>query len=338
MTDSERIPLHFSSQSDIDEIEDLLHISVEPVRQAADAGKPPSPPRATIPVFSSPPPPPPPLRSVEASTSGASSSAGGLIGFGPAHTTLTEPVWATLKRDLLQVVSNLRIVVFPNPYRKDAGRALRDWDLWGPFFFIIFLAFILSYNASADRECRIQKQKPCTSLFADILTYILRKWKVCSIRSLYSCWYHVLLRIVVLAIIFTRENFPGKRPCCCSKNIHVSCEHFQPKVFAVVFAVLSAGAIVLTLNVVLLGGSIIFLQSLSVLGYCLFPLAIGASVCMAKDDKIFRSIVVLATVTWSSWAVYPFVSTAVPPSRKALAVYPVLLLYVSMGFLVLANN
>ncbi|KAJ7528813.1 hypothetical protein O6H91_15G021300 [Diphasiastrum complanatum] len=254
MTDSERIPLHFSSQSDIDEIEDLLHISVEPVRQAADAGKPPSPPRATIPVFSSPPPPPPPLRSVEASTSGASSSAGGLIGFGPAHTTLTEPVWATLKRDLLQVVSNLRIVVFPNPYRKDAGRALRDWDLWGPFFFIIFLAFILSYNASADR----------------------------------------------------------------------------PKVFAVVFAVLSAGAIVLTLNVVLL--------SLSVLGYCLFPLAIGASVCMAKDDKIFRSIVVLATVTWSSWAVYPFVSTAVPPSRKALAVYPVLLLYVSMGFLVLANN
>ncbi|KAJ7298603.1 hypothetical protein O6H91_06G140000 [Diphasiastrum complanatum] len=261
MTDSENIPLHFSSQSDIDEIENLLHISVDPVPLAAGAGKPSSAPPATIPVSSSPPLPPPqqPPRSVDASTSAASS---GLTGFGPAHTTLTEPVWATLKRDLLQVVNNLRTVVFPNPYRKDSDVALRDWDLWGPFFFVIFLAFILSYSAAADRA----------------------------------------------------------------------------KVFAVVFAVLSAGAIVLTLNVVLLGGSIIFLQSLSVLGYCLFPLDIGASICMAKDNKIFRSIIVLLTVAWSSWAVYPFVSTAVPPSRKALAVYPVLLLYVSMGFLVLANN
>jgi hypothetical protein len=32
------------------------------------------------------------------------------------------------------------------------------------------------------------------------------------------------------------------------------------------------------------------------------------------------------------------VSTAVPSSRKALAVYPVLLLYITVGFLVLAND
>ncbi|CAM6107643.1 unnamed protein product [Calypogeia fissa] len=49
----------------------------------------------------------------------------------------------------------------------------------------------------------------------------------------------------------------------------------QSEVFAVVFAILSAEAVVLTLNLQLFGGSIIFFQSLSLLGYCLFPLDIG---------------------------------------------------------------
>ncbi|KAF0888028.1 hypothetical protein E2562_009611 [Oryza meyeriana var. granulata] len=35
--------------------------------------------------------------------------------------------------DLARFVSNLKLVVFPNPYREDPGKALRDWDLWGPF-------------------------------------------------------------------------------------------------------------------------------------------------------------------------------------------------------------
>lgn len=184
------------------------------------------------------------------------------FGGGPQYNTLTEPVWVTLKRDLLRVATNLKDVILPNPYREDPGKALRDWDLWGPFFFIIVLALTLSGTASENRS----------------------------------------------------------------------------KVFAVVFATLSAGAIVLTLNVQLLGGSIIFFQSLSVLGYCLFPLDVSALVCMANKSKLFRSLVVLFSLAWSSWAAYPFVSTAVAPSRKALAVYPVLLLYITIGFLVLAND
>jgi hypothetical protein len=154
----------------------------------------------------------------------------------------------------VRIANNLKDVVLPNPYREDPGKALRDWDLWGPFFFIIFLALTLSYSATENKS----------------------------------------------------------------------------KVFAVVFATLSAGAIVLTLNVQLLGGSIIFFQSLSVLGYCL--------VCQANSTKLFRSLVVSVALAWSSWAAYPFVSTAVPSSRKALAVYPVLLLYITVGFLVLAND
>jgi hypothetical protein len=56
-----------------------------------------------------------------------------------------------VKRDLSRIVSNLKLVVFPNPYREDPGKALRDWDLWGPFFFIVFLGLALSWSASVKK-------------------------------------------------------------------------------------------------------------------------------------------------------------------------------------------
>ncbi|KAK6127092.1 hypothetical protein DH2020_039176 [Rehmannia glutinosa] len=64
---------------------------------------------------------------------------------------LTEPVWDTIQRDLSRIVSNLKLVVFPNPFREDPGKALRDWDLWGPFFFIVFLGLVLSWSASVEK-------------------------------------------------------------------------------------------------------------------------------------------------------------------------------------------
>ncbi|XP_047160908.1 protein YIP4a-like isoform X2 [Vigna umbellata] len=158
MSHSDTIPLHPSSQSDIDEIENLINASVH---QSVPPARPPSPPRASIPVSvsaapspfissnlptpptvpkssSSAPPPSPPPRS-------------DISGFGPAPNTLTEPVWDTVKRDLSRIVSNLKLVVFPNPYREDPGKALRDWDLWGPFFFIVFLGLTLSWSASVKK-------------------------------------------------------------------------------------------------------------------------------------------------------------------------------------------
>ncbi|CAN1229161.1 Protein YIP4a [Linum grandiflorum] len=261
MSHGDTIPLHPSSQSDIDEIENLINASVHSGPATVQPARPPSPPR--IPVSSSPfiqsnlpppstvPPPPPPA-------SGSANS--GASGFGPTPNTLTEPVWDTVKRDLSRIVSNLKLVVFPNPFREDPGKALRDWDLWGPFFFIVFLGLVLSWSASVKKS----------------------------------------------------------------------------EVFAVAFALLAAGAVILTLNVLLLGGHIIFFQSLSLLGYCLFPLDIGALICMLKDNVILKIVVVCVTLAWSSWAAYPFMSTAVNPRRKALALYPVFLMYVSVGFLIIA--
>ncbi|KAL6954199.1 Protein YIP4b [Sarracenia purpurea var. burkii] len=281
MSHSDTIPLHPSSQSDIDEIEDLINASVQLGPATVLPARPPSPPRVSIPVSSSPfipsnlplpppsfqkptpvqafpPPPVPGSNGTGKSNSGRQNIAA--AGFGSPPNTLTEPVWDTVKRDLSRIVSNLKLVVFPNPFRDDPGKALRDWDLWGPFFFIVFLGLTLSWSASVKKS----------------------------------------------------------------------------EVFAVAFALLAAGAVILTLNVLLLGGNIIFFQSLSLLGYCLFPLDVGALICMLKDNVIVKVIVVSVTLAWSSWAAYPFMSTAVNPRRKALALYPVFLMYVSVGFLIIA--
>ncbi|KAL6334421.1 hypothetical protein AAG906_014999 [Vitis piasezkii] len=114
---------------------------------------------------------------------------------------------------------------------------------------------------------------------------------------------------------------------------------WSSKIFAVSFALLGIGAIVLTLNVLLLvWRKIIFFQSLSLLGYCLFPLDIGALICLFKIHFIARMIVVFVTMFWSSWAAYPFISSAVTQKRKALALYPLLLMYVSVAFLIIATS
>ncbi|KAF8400327.1 hypothetical protein HHK36_013624 [Tetracentron sinense] len=273
MSHNDTVPLHPSSQSDIDEIENLINASVMSGPATVLPARPPSPPRASIPVSSSPfiasnipptykkPPtvPVPPALPVQDPHLNSRQNIAA-SGFGSPVNTLTEPVWDTVKRDLSRIVSNLKLVVFPNPNREDPGKALRDWDLWGPFFFIVFLGLTLSWSASVKKS----------------------------------------------------------------------------EVFAVAFALLAAGAIILTLNVLLLGGHIIFFQSLSLLGYCLFPLDIGALICMLKDNVIVKVIVVSVTLAWSSWAAYPFMSSAVNPRRKALALYPVLLMYVSVGFLIIA--
>lgn len=100
---------------------------------------------------------------------------------------------------------------------------------------------------------------------------------------------------------------------------------------------MSVGAIVLTLNVVLLGGSIGFFQSLCLLGYCIFPLVISACICLAVNLMLVRWIVVPLSVLWSAWASVPFIGGAVPVNRKALAIYPLVLLYTTLGWLALIS-
>ena len=112
-----------------------------------------------------------------------------------------------------------------------------------------------------------------------------------------------------------------------------------------VFAECGLGAIVLTINGILLGGELVFFQSLCLLGYCLFPQCVSAIVCTFMKIVVseggkeapcnpcstppcshsrarrmlvalllqwVRVIVLAACLLWSSLATIPFIGNAVP--------------------------
>lgn len=55
------------------------------------------------------------------------------------------------------------------------------------------------------------------------------------------------------------------------------------------FGLLAIGAIVLTVNIILLGGTIVFFQSLCLLGYCLFPLVVAAAITAIFENNVMNN-------------------------------------------------
>ena len=64
--------------------------------------------------------------------------------------TLTEPVWETIKRDLMMIWVKLTYVMVPRQMMKEKAKQLRDWDLWGPLVLCLALAVCLSFSANTE--------------------------------------------------------------------------------------------------------------------------------------------------------------------------------------------
>mmetsp|Transcript_13356 Transcript_13356/g.25304 ORF Transcript_13356/g.25304 Transcript_13356/m.25304 type:complete len:257 (-) Transcript_13356:152-922(-) len=106
-------------------------------------------------------------------------------------------------------------------------------------------------------------------------------------------------------------------------------------VFATVFVLVWCGSVVLTLNVLLLGGTLSFLQSICVLGYCLAPLNFASIIIRIYSHHVLNAIVVLLALSWSVKASFGFMAQLLPPEQKALGVYPVFLFYLTLGWMIL---
>jgi len=107
--------------------------------------------------------------------------------------------------------------------------------------------------------------------------------------------------------------------------------------FATVFVIVWVGAGIVTANAALLGGNASFLHCVCVLGYCLFPLNLASILCHFWGNKIFQGIVVAVAFLWSSRASVGFMAQLVADDRKALAVYPVLLFYLYVAWMILVQ-
>ncbi|XP_072286031.1 protein YIPF6 [Pyxicephalus adspersus] len=115
--------------------------------------------------------------------------------------------------------------------------------------------------------------------------------------------------------------------------------------FAEVFVIIWFGAVVITLNSKLLGGTISFFQSLCVLGYCILPLTVAMMICrlllLASSSTvtfILRLVVVVVMFAWSTFASTAFLADSQPPNRRALAVYPIFLFYFVISWMILTFN
>ena len=87
-------------------------------------------------------------------------------------------------------------------------------------------------------------------------------------------------------------------------------------VFSVVFSAVVLGSILLTLDVLLLGGRIIFLQALSLIGYCMLPTVVAAGTTLASTNKAYRSCLLFSSVAWSSYVSVQFVSASVSGNKE----------------------
>ena len=105
--------------------------------------------------------------------------------------------------------------------------------------------------------------------------------------------------------------------------------------FSSVFFIFWVGSAVVTFNAQLLGGKISFFQSVCVLGYCMFPLNIGSVLCYLWSNWMWRLVVTSVCMFWSTRASVVFISQMIDAKRKILAVYPVVLFYLVISWMIL---
>ncbi|XP_007882762.1 protein YIPF6 [Callorhinchus milii] len=166
--------------------------------------------------------------------------------------------------------------------------------------------------------------------------YVMYPRKSSSLLRDWDLWGPLIL-CVLLAMMMQGSNIDSK--------------HDGGPQFAEVFVIVWFGAVVITLNSKLLGGTISFFQSLCVLGYCVLPLTVAMIICslirLAPHSStsqipmavvIIRFIIVLAAFGWSTFASTAFLADMQPPHRKALAVYPIFLFYFVISWMIISNT
>ncbi|KAF6757189.1 hypothetical protein DFP72DRAFT_1032566 [Ephemerocybe angulata] len=107
-------------------------------------------------------------------------------------------------------------------------------------------------------------------------------------------------------------------------------------VFTSVIVICSLGALVVTVQAKLLGGRVSFFQGLCVLGYCIAPLDIAALISCFVRVIYIRAPVALLAWAWCIWASVNFLDgTKIEAQRILLAVYPLLLFYFILAWMIL---
>ncbi|KAL1696867.1 hypothetical protein GGG16DRAFT_42034 [Schizophyllum commune] len=107
-------------------------------------------------------------------------------------------------------------------------------------------------------------------------------------------------------------------------------------VFTGVVVICSLGSLVVTIQAKLLGGRVSFFQGLCTLGYCVAPLNLAALISCFVHVIYVRAPLAILAWAWCIWASVNFLDgTKIEPQRILLAVYPLLLFYFILAWMIL---
>jgi len=233
-----------------------------------------------------------------------------------AYSTLDEPVRETIMRDVRAVGSKLRIVLSP----LDRNAVLSYAGYSG-----VSQSAVPQQGDESDAvgvDPSLEQQTPQQQAVAGISESDRR-----VIQSLkdWDLWGPLIV------CLFLAVTLSAKAP-----------KDQASLVFAAVFFAVWVGGTVVTMNAQLLGGSISFFQSMCVLGYCIFPLALAAFVIgllkivpYVKNWIWLDMIFVFVGFLWAIRASSIFIGMYVKEERRFLALYPVFLFYTFLGWMIL---
>lgn len=214
--------------------------------------------------------------------------------------TLDEPVWQTLQRDLSAIGLRLFSVIWPASLSKLAKVQQHN---------LIIAARNSGINIGINYD-QIEQDIEQDLQNQPIDDSNLKKldW------DLWGPLIFILIFSLILGYLSPKTN--------------------SSEVFSSVFALVWLTFAVVAINIQLLGGTISFFSALSTQGYALFPLVLSATISIFIKWSFIRFIIYVLFVAWAIYAATINLKVSgVLPGRVFLAIYPVGLVYATLGWL-----
>lgn len=215
--------------------------------------------------------------------------------------TLDEPVWHTLRRDIVQIGHRLMMVVWPVQLQKMArehqGRLVD---------FAARNGVRLSDLITAARDVAPDVEAGTAESSGLPMSLDWDLWG----PLVFSLGYSVTMGLAGPSL---------------QKNI----------VFSNSFSFIWFFYFVAGMNIQLLGGSISFLSAISATGYLMFPIVVGAILSTVLLSRGFIRLIIMSVMT--AWSIYAALMSlkcsGVLPGRVFLTIYPICLLYMVLAWL-----
>lgn len=210
--------------------------------------------------------------------------------------TLDEPVLTTLSRDLKSILSRLGGVLWPQSLAKLAKQQQQH---------------LLQVASRSGINLGIDYNQLSSDLENDINSPV-------EIKPLEWDLWGPLIFILAFSLLLALQS-----PKTNSSNV-----------FSSIFTISWISFSIISINIQLLGGSISFFPALSTIGYALFPLVLSALLSIFIKFSFIRFLLYLVFTAWSTYSVTVNLKVAgVFPGRVFLAVFPVGLVYATLGWL-----